>query len=449
MDQISINSTHADPAATGKPIAADGMRIIELRAENLKRLKAVTIRPADPLVKITGRNGAGKSSVLDAIWMALGGAGAVPEQPIRQGEQRALVTLDLGDFRVTRRFTHGGTTLTVEDAHGARWKSPQAILDALVGKLCFDPMQFMRMDRKAQFKELLGTVNLPLDLDALDLERKRIFEERTGRNRRTKALEAQIAGFDLPEDAPTEEIGVAELAQALQSAIAANQANAEERRRLDTLRSEYGAAKRKVEELETALAEARRLAETLAEQGRTEKRRVEALADADTEALQSRLLGAETHNAMARQAQRRRELGGELETLAREATARTDRLEAIERDQAEALAGATFPVPGLGLDLEAGTVTYRGLPLDQASAAEQLRVAVGIAMAANPTLRVLRIADGSLLDSASLALIEELAVAHGFQVWIEIVDESGRVGVVIEDGEVVEAETLDPKRRTA
>jgi recombinational DNA repair ATPase RecF len=40
----------------------------------VKRLRAVTIRPDGSLVQISGRNAQGKTSVLDAIEMALGGA---------------------------------------------------------------------------------------------------------------------------------------------------------------------------------------------------------------------------------------------------------------------------------------------------------------------------------------------------------------------------------------
>jgi hypothetical protein len=41
-----------------------------------------------------------------------------------------------------------------------------------------------------------------------------------------------------------------------------------------------------------------------------------------------------------------------------------------------------------------------------------------------------------VLDSAGMAVIEQMARELDFQAWIEVVDETGKVGVVIEDGQV-------------
>ena len=76
------------------------------------------------------------------------------------------------------------------------------------------------------------------------------------------------------------------------------------------------------------------------------------------------------------------------------------------------------------------------MPFSQASASEQIRVSLAMAMALNPKLRVIRILDGSLLDAENLALIAEMATEHDFQVWIERVSDTSGVGVVIEDGQV-------------
>jgi recombinational DNA repair ATPase RecF len=67
------------------------MRIIKLEAQNIMRLKAVTIQPKGATTLIGGRNAQGKSSALRAIEMALGGTKSIPDQPIRQGAKKGHV----------------------------------------------------------------------------------------------------------------------------------------------------------------------------------------------------------------------------------------------------------------------------------------------------------------------------------------------------------------------
>ena len=95
---------------------------------------------------------------------------------------------------------------------------------------------------------------------------------------------------------------------------------------------------------------------------------------------------------------------------------------------------AKLPIDGL--TIESSQLMFDGVPFEQASDAEQLRISAAIAMAGDHKLRVIRIRDGSLLDKGSLALLEEMAKKNDYQIWIEQVDESGKVGVVIEDGMV-------------
>lgn len=113
---------------------------------------------------------------------------------------------------------------------------------------------------------------------------------------------------------------------------------------------------------------------------------------------------------------------------------KTEAIAALDARKAEGLATATFPIDGLSFG--EGGVTYNGVPFCQASSGEQLRVSLALAMAMNPELRVIRITDGSLLDSENMRLIEEMATASDYQVWIERVDEAGTAGVLIEDGTV-------------
>ncbi len=41
-----------------------------------------------------------------------------------------------------------------------------------------------------------------------------------------------------------------------------------------------------------------------------------------------------------------------------------------------------------------------------------------------------------MIDSKNMAILEEMAKENDYQFWIERVDESGTVGIYIEDGEI-------------
>ena len=78
-----------------------GLKVIRLTAENVKRLKAVEITPDQTMQIITGRNAQGKTSVLAALWLALGGGSAAPAgRGFQIGHRQTMLGhhgLDLGD----------------------------------------------------------------------------------------------------------------------------------------------------------------------------------------------------------------------------------------------------------------------------------------------------------------------------------------------------------------
>lgn len=422
------------------------MKIIQFTAENIKKLRAVSICPDGSLVQITGANGQGKSSVLDAIYMALAGGKAIPGKPVRDGEDKALIRLDLGEIIVTRRFTAaGGTSLTVEAQNGARFPTPQRMLDELLGALTFDPLAFSRMEPRRQLETLRGLVQLEVDVDELDRANAEDFAERTELNRQARDARARAAGIEVPDDLPDEPVDVngmlTELAGAADEAalIEKRRANREETRRAAIRKEgEVKAYLAKAEALRAELDQAEEMARAFAAEAEALNRK---LADAeplpeppDTEALRQRIAeGQRINRSIEARIRRDNELGdaADYETAAQ---ALTDAMAERTRQREEAIRNAAMPVPGLGFSPEG--VTFNGLPFDQASSAEQLRVSVAIAMAANPKLRVLRIKDGSLLDEHSLRMIGEMAEAADYQVWVEQVDTSGRVGIVMEDGAV-------------
>lgn len=415
------------------------MKIVRLTAENVKRLVAVEIAPDGNVVVIAGKNGQGKTSVLDSIWYALGGGPAArgTSKPIRDGQDHAQVTLDLGEIVVTRKWQDGAkSTLTVESKDGARFTSPQAMLDALVGRLSFDPLAFAQQDERTQLTSLLELVELPFDLDELDGQRRGLYEKRTDVGRTGKQLDGQLRGMPKPaEGCPTELVDVAALVEAHAGARARRQARDTAALRADGLKAEAERAGAAVVEIEAALGAARARLEAAARAEHAARKDVPAEDTIpDIEAIEQQLADAENVNADVRYAAERARVAERLAEVRGEYDELTTAIEAVDERKAAGVAAATMPIDGLAFD-ESG-VTYKGHPFKQCSAAEQLRVSLAMAMAMNPKIRVVRITDGSLLDSDNMRLIEEMASAADYQVWIERVDESGHVGVVIEDGSV-------------
>ena len=399
------------------------MHVIALHAENFKRLRAVDITtdPANPAVVISGANAQGKTSVLDAIWAALGGAKASPDEPIRHGEKKASVTVDLGDLKVTRTWkAGGGSSLTVTNAAGGHMPSPQSVLDKLVGRLAFDPLQFALADDKKQLATLLEVVELPFDPVALAAQRRALYDQRTDVNREVKRLEGALASMPrIPASTPEREVSVGELAQRLAERHQAD-------RQVAYLSSEWQTVSARIAELQAELAQIER-------DGATAAAVVATMPTVDE--LQAQIDQSEQVNLAVRLKRQRAEVEADLGLARGKSEGWTEQIDNLDQRKAEAIAAAAMPVPGLGFDEDG--VLLDGVRFSQASAAERLRVSTAIAMAKNPDVRVILIRDASLLDSSNLRIIAEMAAAKDFQVWMEKVDETGEVGIVIEDGSTV------------
>lgn len=420
-------------------MTATPLHIVELRAENVKRLRAVHIKPNPDgsMVVLSGSNGAGKSSVLDAISMALGGRDQIPHEPIRRGEDRAEVVVDLGEIVVRRTFTPtGGGALTVSNRDGAKFSSPQTMLDALVGRLTFDPLEFSREKPSRQAEILRDLVGL--DVSDIDAERERVYAERTDSNRQVKAMQARLDAMPHHPDAPKDPVNVSELADELAEAEDRNRQHASLRDLHQTHERDLLDVKKVVAELRRRLAEAEAdlvEAEKIAADYRT---RVAGLQDIETAPIRQQLRDAESINRKVRENHERANLAIERVMASGASDRLSERIAALDEQRAARIASAPMPVDGLGFN-EDGRVTLNGIALEQASAGERLRVSVAIGLAMNPRLRVLLIRDASLLDSESMRIVADMASRAGSQLWVERVESSDATTIVIEDGQVAQA----------
>ena len=151
-------------------------------------------------------------------------------------------------------------------------------------------------------------------------------------------------------------------------------------------------------------------------------------------AAESEVEHLEQENAQIRQAMRYRAKVKESQKFQKESDALTQKIERIQQDKSTHVANAKFPVEGLSIGDD--VVLFNGIPFTQLSTGQQIRVSTGIAMALNPKARLIFIREGSLIDTEGFKAISDMATDKDYQLFVERVDETGNVGVFIENGEI-------------
>ena len=381
------------------------------------------------------------TSVIDSIWLALEYRVASKKnpEPLRKGESKAIITLDLGDYIVTRRFTESDTSLEVRTPDGSKITSPQKLLDGMIGDLSFDPLEFSQKTEQEQ-RVMLGDLLYKitggkLNLADFEARKQEAYDARTEANRERKRLVSLLANLRPPTDAdPSEELSSSDLTTSITDAISVNQRIKDLNAFMDRAKQTIIAALLEIERQKKLVTEA----ETIIVNGTTE---LEKLEPQDVTFLQGQLKSIEESNRRAREVIEYQNLKTALDTLDKDITKLNEKMELIEIEKAEALEAAPLPVKGFTVNAEGVRVINedgQDVPYCQASGAQRFKISLALAMAANPTLRVIRIQDGSLLDDDSMAVIQEMAKDQDFQVWIEFAsrNDQDRIGIFIEDGMV-------------
>lgn len=435
-----------------------GLKILSLTTENVKKLVAVRIVPKGNLVMLTGGNGEGKTSVMDCISWAFEGKAKIQKCPIRFGENKAWIEIDLDKYLVRRTFkldkngVDYDTTITVTSKDGSEFKSPQALLDTVFGSLAFDPLAFSRASAKDQVASLESLVK-DFDFAKSRTEEELAYNERTIVNRKVKdASQTHISFKDVPVPEP-EKVDIKDLTQKLAEA---GEANTERQRIISEKDSSIDKATKEVNDLESSIltTEAEllelqkeiedkkdlitrwRSAKTYAENVKRTAQSIQIPKEVDATAIKTKLDDAQTKNALHEQWVKKSEAGKLVQKFEAESKTLTEKIEGIQQARRDAVAGAQIPVEGLGFD-ENG-VTLNTVPFEQCSSGEKLKTSVILAMLSNPTLRVIRVADGSLLDEKGMDLLAQLAIEKDYQIWVEKTDTSGKIGIVLESGKVKE-----------
>lgn len=440
------------------------MKLLYLEIEGFKRIVVAKIKRAGNVMNITGKNGQGKTSVMDAIETLMGGKDAAPAVPVHLGADRALIRGHLGEKEVelvvTRIFEHDADgeikhQLKVTRPEGNKREARgQSLLDEFYGVLSFDAAAFLGMKPPAQVQLVARLAGI--DIDKINDLNAKDYEARTEINRDAKKLEARIAGAVVPAGTPEKSVDVADLVLKISEAGKHNAQIAARKKRREDVRERITNLLQMIEDFEAKNVERQadivKLQELIASTTAENAARAKEIADLDAKLKAAPPLPAEsdasilsqqlTHATAINDAVRirqtrdteREELKELLENSEKLTAAREARIEMMR----EKIAAAKLPVEGLELT-DKGLLLNK-LPFDQASYAQQLKASTAIGMRLNPKFRVILIREASALDQESKRVVYDLARAEDYDVWMETVSEGkpDAESFVIEDGLLLE-----------
>jgi hypothetical protein len=423
----------------------NNVKIVGLEVENLKRVRAVGLDcSGTALTVIGGRNGQGKTSVLDGIMWALGGDRFKPSQPVHAGADEAYVRVSLDNgITVERKGVNGSLKVTSSTGKGG-----QALLNEFVNLFALNLPRFMAATGAEKATMLLDAYpDFGTALQRLNEAAKRLYDERRalGQVADRKAKYAGELPFDA--DAPEKPLSGSEMAGRLQEALSHNARN-------DALRRDAGGAEalcrmaddrrqmteKRVAELEAALADARAQAAKAAvdcERARTSLAAARAsagqLQDQDTASIKRELEQIDALNARVRTNESKRNAEAEAEQLREQYADMSREIEEIRTKRLQLLASVTMPLEGLSID-EAGELVFHDQRWDCMSGAEQLQVSAAICAAMKPECGFVLLDRLECMDTGTLRQFAAWLEARGLQAIGTRVSTGDECSVVIEDG---------------
>lgn len=380
---------------------------------------------------IGGDNGQGKTSLCEAIWMALGGK-PWQSMTIRAGAPESLIELVLADKSTglpvlkvkvkTRRKEDGSEVrdLVVTNAEGLKYSSPQNVLDALISKFTFDPMAFVELDKKGQakvLKEKIGFIEKEKDWKT---KHDAILASLNNKKTEISILTSRNAGKKIDPELSETPVSVESIQAKLNEASAANKEHIEAKGIVEAKTAELATVRAEIALLEASLATKREVESKTLEEGKVANAKMKASPFVDVTPLQNELASvAETNEAIRANNQVKIDLAAydkaEDERVALEHS-RLASLELKEKLFNDCLKEANLPE---GITVGEDELFYKDVPLAQVNTAELIKIGARIALMDNPDLKLLNIKNGDGLRPKAMEAMFEIAEELGAQMLIQ------------------------------
>ena len=414
------------------------VKINSLEVENVKRVKAVKIEPTqNGLTVIGGKNGQGKTSVLDSIAWALGGEKYRPTKPQREGSViPPSLHIELSNGLIVERKGKN-SSLKVTDPNGV--KGGQQLLNEFVEQFALDLPKFMSASNSEKAKILLRIIGIESQLAELNFEEQKYYNERHSIGQIADRKKKYATEMTYYEDVPNELISASELIQRQQEILARNGENQRKRYRVTQLTEQ---AERLRSQIEALNAQYTQILNDL----ETAQKSAEDLHDESTSELEESIRNIDEINRKIRANLDKEKAEDDAKQYAEQYDSLTTKVDEIRKARKKLLESADLPLPGLSV--EDGELLYNGHKWDCMSGAEQLKVSTAIIRKLNPNCGFVLLDKLEQMDTDTLNEFGEWLESEGLQAIATRVSVGEECSVIIEDGYSNNIEAPEPQKKT-
>jgi DNA repair ATPase RecN len=399
------------------------MKISKLKVVNVKGIKEADIEPDGNVILLTGKNGSGKSSILDSIVYALAGKREIPGMPIRTGEKKGEIHLELDNgLVVERRFTEQDSYLYVTQKDGGKYG--QGYLDQIIPKIFLDPIKFSEQSPAEQRKTLLDVIGV--SIEAEEKQFSDLYQKRRDVNRDLSTIEKRVSGIGISkEEADMDIQKIQKLEGQYNKAMESLRSTARARSQVESLEETKADIENEIKRLQEKLEDVNGKLKVLKETANKVNHDPESI-KREIDKIESKYHGSPEYYLDAITDHEHTKT--EVNTIQAE-------MNKIKRKIETKLKFSQMPYPGLSVNSDG--ILLNGVPFEQLSAGERLRICVAIAMKMAGDLKILRISNASLLDKDSRQELAKLIEESEFQGWIEFVEsDSDGIKYIVESGKV-------------
>lgn len=430
----------------------DVLKINQLEIENVKRIKAVKIRPSDNgLTVIGGNNNQGKTSVLDAIAWALGGNRFKPSEATREGSMiPPNLHIVMSNGLVVERKGKN-STLKVTDPNGQ--KAGQQLLDEFVSQLALDLPKFMEASGQEKAQTLLKILGIGEQLTVLEQEEKELYNERLAIGRIADQKEKYAKEQPFYTDVPRELVSASELIKEQQSILARNGENQRKRDMLNDITinkhrvfDEIQRVDKQIEILQNQKAQLVKEYDQRVEDEKIAMKTVMELQDESTAELEASISNIEEINRKVRANLDKEKAEDDALMYRNQYAELTRKIDDARDRKMKLLDAAELPLPELSI--REGELVYKGQKWDNMSGSERLVVSTAIVRKLNPKCGFVLLDKLEQMDMKTLEEFGRWLESEGLQAIATRVSTGDECSIIIEDGYVVSQKQLEePKKK--